>query len=166
MRILLLAVASFPAFVSIVLLLCVSNALETRQTCGRSEIHVRPSFNVLSITQAFEPVFSVLWAAPSYALELIQSGGTRGIPVCRLRSTFNEAAARFPEIYDGFNFRAMAPISRRRPVRCLDRTAGHTHLGRLRVPRVSVHDGGSGRGMRPYSDEAIIVVAEVDENPI
>ena len=104
MWILLLAVASFLAFVSIVLLLCVANALEARQTCRKSEIHVGPSFAALSVTQAFEPIFAVLWEAPIHALELIQSGGTRGIPVSRLRSTFNEAAARFPEIYDGFNF--------------------------------------------------------------
>jgi hypothetical protein len=104
MWVLLLAVASFLAFVSIVLLLCVANALEARETCRKSEIHVGPSFAVLSITQAFEPVFSVLWEAPIHALELIRSGGARGIPVSRLRSTFNEAAARFPEIYDGLNF--------------------------------------------------------------
>ena len=104
MWVLLLAVASFLAFVSIVLLLCVANALEARQTRRKSEIHVEPSFTVLSITQAFEPVFAVLWDAPIHALELIQSGGTRGIPVSRLRSIFNKEAARFPEIYDGLSF--------------------------------------------------------------
>jgi hypothetical protein len=103
MWILLLAVASFLAFVSIVLSLCVANALEARKTFRKSEIHVGPSFAVLSITQAFEPVSSVPWEAPIQALELIQSGGTRGIPVSRLRSTFNEAAARLPEIWDGRN---------------------------------------------------------------
>jgi hypothetical protein len=104
MWVLLLAVASFLAFVSIVLLLWVANTLDARKTCRKSEIHVGPSFAVLPITQAFEPVFAVLWVAPIHALELIRSGGTRGIPVSRLRSTFNEAAARFPEIYDGFGF--------------------------------------------------------------
>ena len=104
MWVLLLAVASFLAFVSIVLLLCVANALEARETCRESEIHAGPSFAVFSITQTFEPVFGALWEAPMHALELIQSGGRRGIPVSRLRSTFNEAAARFPEIYDGFDF--------------------------------------------------------------
>jgi hypothetical protein len=104
MWVLLLAVASFLAFLSIVLLLWVANTFDKRKTCRKSEIHVGPSFAVLSITQAFERVFAVLWDAPIHALELIRSGGTRGIPVSRLQSTFNEAAARFPEIYDGFNF--------------------------------------------------------------
>ncbi|HEX4919557.1 MAG TPA: hypothetical protein VFV92_02330 [Candidatus Bathyarchaeia archaeon] len=104
MWVLFLAVASFLAFVSIVLLLWLANTLEARRACRESEIHAGPSFAVLSITQAFEPVFAVLWEAPIHSLELIQSGGTRGIPVSRLRFTFNQAAACFPEIYDGFGF--------------------------------------------------------------
>ena len=79
MWILFLAVASFHAFVSIVLSLCVANAREARKTFRKSETHAGPSFAVLSITQAFEPVFSVLWEAPIHALELIRSGGS-GVP--------------------------------------------------------------------------------------
>jgi hypothetical protein len=104
MWVLFLAVASIFAFLSITLLLWLADALETRARRPQRKYNVGSPFIVLSIAQAFEPVFSLLWEAPIHALELVQAGGARGIPVSRLRPIFNEAAARFPEIYDGCGF--------------------------------------------------------------
>jgi len=59
---------------------------------------------LLSISEAFDPVYSVLWQAPIAALELIDSAGTSGIPAARLRPIYEQAAARFPEIYEGGGF--------------------------------------------------------------
>jgi hypothetical protein len=104
MWVLLLAVASFLAFLSITLLLWLADALETRARRLKRKYNVGSPFIVLAIAQAFEPVFALLWEAPIHALELVKAGGARGIPVSCLRPVFNEAAARFPEIYDGYGF--------------------------------------------------------------
>ena len=100
----ILAVASFLAFVSIGLLLWLADTLEARKSQLGPRVHVRPRFVFLSIAEAFEPMFAVLWEAPITALELIRSAGEHGIPVSSLRPIFNKAAASFPEIYDGHGF--------------------------------------------------------------
>jgi hypothetical protein len=104
MWVLFLAVASIFAFLSITLLLWLADALETRASRPKRKYNIGSPFIVISIAQAFEPVFALLWEAPIHALELVQAGGARGIPVSRLRPIFNEATARFPEIYDGYSF--------------------------------------------------------------
>jgi hypothetical protein len=103
MWILFLAVASFCAFLSILLLLWLADAFEQRQRCPDRKNNA-PPFIVLSLTEAFEPAFAILWEAPIHALELIQAGGRSGLPASRLRPIFHEAAARFPEIYEGCVF--------------------------------------------------------------
>lgn len=104
MLVLILAVASFLAFVSIGLMLWLADTLEAHKSQLRQKVQVRQPFIFLSIADAFEPMFVVLWEAPIAALELIQSAGQHGIPVSRLRPIFNKAAACFPEIYDGHGF--------------------------------------------------------------
>lgn len=110
MWVLFLAVASFLAFVSIVLLLWLADVLETRKPRPERKVHLEPPFPALSIAQAFEPVFAPLWEAPVQALELVQSGGAHGIAVSRLRPTFNKATARFRKfttamvLNNGFGF--------------------------------------------------------------
>ncbi len=104
MWILLLAGASFIALISIALWLWLADVLEARKSYAERKVLVEPPFTSLSVGQAFEPVFAALWEAPILALELIESGGKRGIAVSRLLSTFHEAGHRFPEIYDGFDF--------------------------------------------------------------
>jgi hypothetical protein len=58
----------------------------------------------LSIGQAFNPIYAILWEAPLTALRLIESSGPSGIRVARVQPIFNQAAACFPEIYDGYTF--------------------------------------------------------------
>lgn len=104
MPVLFLAAASFLFFLFVVVLLCIDNTLESR-TLRRKRIPPQAkSLALLSITEAFDPIFSVLWEAPIAALELIDSAGPAGIPVARLRPIYEGAAARFPEIYDGCSF--------------------------------------------------------------
>jgi len=99
MWILFLAVASFCAFLSI-LLLWLADAFEQRKSYPDRKNNA-PPFIVLSINEAFEPAFAILWEAPIHALELTQTGGRSGVPASRLWPIFHDAAARFPEIYDG-----------------------------------------------------------------
>jgi hypothetical protein len=104
MLVLILAVASFVAFVSIGLMLWLADTLEAHESQLRQKVQVRQAFVFLSIAEAFEPMFAVLWEAPIAALELIESAGQHGIPVSHLHPIFNKAAASFPEIYDGHGF--------------------------------------------------------------
>lgn len=59
---------------------------------------------LLSITEAFDPICAILWEAPITALKLIDSAGPAGIQAARLRPIFIQAAAHFPEIYEGCSF--------------------------------------------------------------
>lgn len=104
MPVLLLAAASFLFFLCVVVLLCIANTLESRTLRRRRIPPQAKSLALLSITEAFDPIYSVLWEAPIAALELIDSAGPAGIPPARLRPIYEGAAARFPEIYDGCSF--------------------------------------------------------------
>ena len=99
-----LAIASLLVFLVIVLLLWLADTLENHRQPTKEELLMAEPFTFLSLPQAFEPMFAVLWEAPIHALELTHDCGTRGILVSRLRSTFDEAARRFPEVYDGYGF--------------------------------------------------------------
>jgi hypothetical protein len=105
---LILAIASFVTFFAIVFLLGLADALESREVrhnvsrCPAASPEEAPPY--LSIPQAFDPVFAVLWDAPVDALKLVDSGGASGIPVSRLRPIVSQAATRFPEFYDGCSF--------------------------------------------------------------
>jgi hypothetical protein len=104
MPVLILATASFLFFFFVVALLCIANTLELRTLRRKRILTQAKPLALLSITEAFDPIYSVLWEAPIAALELINSAGTSGMPVARLRPLYDEAAARFPEIYDDCSF--------------------------------------------------------------
>jgi len=103
MPVLILAIASFVVVLVIVVLLAIADTLESRAIRHRRDLaSARPP--LLSISEAFDPVYSVLWQAPIAALKLIDSGGTSGILAARLRPIYEQAAPRFPEIYEGCGF--------------------------------------------------------------
>jgi hypothetical protein len=104
MWVLFLAVASFLAYVGIVALLCLAEGLESRTRRARPPIRRVDPFSTLNLAQAFEPTFAALWEAPIRALSRLSSAGAEGLPASQLRSIYREAAARFPEIYDGYHF--------------------------------------------------------------
>ena len=65
---------------------------------------LKTSPTTLSIGQAFDPIYAVLWEEPLAALRLIESSRPSDMRVERLQPIFNQAAVRFPEIYDGHTF--------------------------------------------------------------
>jgi hypothetical protein len=101
MLVLFLAVASVLVFVTVLLLLWIADRLESRER-RRKQCPLRPVV-LISVDQAFDPVFAVLWEAPILALQRIESAG-REVEIVRLYPIFSRAAKRFPEIYDGFRF--------------------------------------------------------------
>lgn len=101
MTVLLLAIASFVAVVFVVWL--AADTLESRAVRHRSDVVSAQPFS-LSISEAFDPIHSILWQAPLAALELIDSGGKSGLPVTKLHPIYDEAARCFPEIYEGCAF--------------------------------------------------------------
>ena len=104
MPMLILAIASFLVFVAIVVLLLIADVLESRAIRHKRNLTLANPLALLSIPEAFDPVYSILWEAPVAALKLMDSAGTSGIPAARLRPIYEEAAARFPEIYEGCGF--------------------------------------------------------------
>lgn len=104
MPVLILAIASFLVFFAIVVLLLIADTLESRTIRHKKNLTLAKPLALLSIADAFDPIYSVLWEGPVAALNLIDSAGRAGVPVARLRPIYEEAAARFPEIYDGCGF--------------------------------------------------------------
>jgi hypothetical protein len=100
----LLAIAVFVAFFLIVAGLGVASTRESREIHRQTIAAPAKPRSLLSITDAFDPIYAILWQAPIAALELIESAGAPGIPVARLHSIFVKAAASFPEIYEGCSF--------------------------------------------------------------
>ncbi len=106
MPVLILAIASFLLFVAIVVLLAIAGTVESLAIGHKVKLASANLQALLSIAEAFDPIYSVLWEAPVAALTLIDSAGIFGIPAGKLRSIYAEAAHRFPEIYDGCSFAA------------------------------------------------------------
>jgi len=104
MPVLILAIASFLVFFAIVVLLLIADTLESRAIRHKRNLALAKPLALLSIAEAFDPIYSVPWEAPVAALKLIDSAGLSGIPVARLRPIYEEAAVRFPEIYEGCAF--------------------------------------------------------------
>jgi len=104
MPVLILAIASFLVFVAIAVLLFIADTLESRAIRQKRNLTLAKPLALLSIVEAFDPIYSVLWAAPVAALKLIDAAGISGTPVARLRPIYEEGAVRFPEIYDGYGF--------------------------------------------------------------
>jgi len=103
MLVLILAAGSFLVFIAILACLFVAHTLESREITRKRNIWTHRPVRLLSITQAFEPIYTPLWEAPISALQLVNSGKT-GIAVNRLQPIFQHAASAFPEIFDGCEF--------------------------------------------------------------
>ena len=104
MPVLILGTASVLLFFFVVALLSIANTLESQTLQRKRILMLSKPLALLSITDAFDPIYSVLWEAPITALGLIDAAGASGLPGARLRPLYDEAAARFPEIYDGYSF--------------------------------------------------------------
>lgn len=64
----------------------------------------RKPFSIIRVADAFEPETSILWETQMPALELISSGGWRGLPRETLRSLYVRSVALYPELYEGTEF--------------------------------------------------------------
>jgi hypothetical protein len=103
MLVLILAAGSFLVFIAVLACLVVAHTLESREITRRRNLWSHRPVKLLSITQAFEPIYAPLWEAPVSALQLVNSAKTE-ISAARLQPIFRRAAAGFPEIYEGCEF--------------------------------------------------------------
>lgn len=81
-------------------------AVAIRKTGRRA---IRPAsddqpFTVLSLPQAFDPDYTIIWDTQVPALELILRAGPSGLPIRRLRAWYRDSARHYPELYDGSSF--------------------------------------------------------------
>jgi hypothetical protein len=102
MTLFFLAIASFLA-VGVFVVWLIADTRESRSVPHQRDVASVEPF-LLSISEAFDPIHSILWQAPIAAFELIDTGGESGIPITKLRPIYDEAARRFPEIYEGYGF--------------------------------------------------------------
>ena len=102
MTLFFLAISSFLA-VGFLVVWLIADTRESRSIRHQRDVTSVEPF-LLSISEAFDSIHSILWQAPIAALELMDSGGNSGIPVVKLRPIYDEAAHRFPEIYEGHCF--------------------------------------------------------------
>jgi hypothetical protein len=103
MLVLIFAAGSFLMFIAILACLFVAHTLESREVTRKRNVWTHRPVRLLSITQAFEPIYAPLWEAPVNALQLVSSAKS-GIPANRLQPIFHRASAAFPEIYEGCEF--------------------------------------------------------------
>ncbi len=61
-------------------------------------------FTVLSVPQAFDPDYAIIWGTQIPALELVVNAGASGLPVRQLLCWYEDSARHYPELYDGSNF--------------------------------------------------------------
>ena len=103
MLVLIFAAGSFLVFIAILACLFVAHTLESREVTRKRNIWTQRPVRLLSITQAFEPIYAPLWEAPTAALQLVSSAKS-GTPANRLQPIFRRAYRAFPEIYEGCEF--------------------------------------------------------------
>lgn len=58
----------------------------------------------LSVVQAFERAYILIWGSQIAALQFLNSAGAEGVSVEFLRPWYDQAAAREPVLYDGYAF--------------------------------------------------------------
>ena len=103
MLVLILAAGSFLMFVAILACLFIAHTLESREITRKRNLWTQSHVRLLSITQAFEPIYAPLWEAPIAALQVVNSAKW-GTPAGRLEPIYRQASTAFPEIYDGCEF--------------------------------------------------------------
>jgi hypothetical protein len=95
MWVLVLAIASFLGFVSIVLLLSLADDLGQRNRPPAQQLYIAEPFTSLfSVLAVLDAIFTALWDAQIRALGLIRAAMARATPVSQLRSTISETASR------------------------------------------------------------------------
>jgi hypothetical protein len=104
MMVALLTVASFLVSLTAFVMLWIANRNGSQAKCEDRSAHLDGPGILLSVEQAFDPLYAMLWDAPIAALQLVDSAGPSGVSPRRLRPIFSETADHFPEIYEGCTF--------------------------------------------------------------
>lgn len=100
----LLTVASFLVSLTALVILWIANRNGSPAKCEDGSAHLDGPRILLSVEQAFDPLYAMLWDAPMAVLQLLDSAGASGVLPHRLRPIFSETAGHFPEIYEGCTF--------------------------------------------------------------
>lgn len=106
MPVLILAVLSVILFVVTLVLLgfaeIAENKRKKKQAVGYTD--EGGPFRILSVCDAFEEEYAVLWETQAPALSLIASAGIKGASRKQLLAAYQRAAEQFPELYEGSCF--------------------------------------------------------------
>jgi hypothetical protein len=102
--VLILAILSVVLFVVTLGLLGFAEISETRKLRTLDSATTGSPFRVLSVCDAFEPDYAVLWETQVPALRRIAAAGPKGVARNQLFALHHRSATCFPELYDGSGF--------------------------------------------------------------
>lgn len=104
MPVLILGLISAVVFIGTLILMGIANAAEERQIKRISVLIPGAPFRVLSICDAFEAEYAILWETQVPALRLIASEGAKGVSIEKLQKFYDRSCHLYPELYDGSSF--------------------------------------------------------------
>lgn len=104
MPVLILALLSVVLFIVTLVLLGFAEAAENRKMRMLDIMDDGSPFRVLSVCDAFEPEYAVLWETQAPALRLIAAAAKRGVPRQALLTQYRRTSRMFPELYEGTSF--------------------------------------------------------------
>jgi hypothetical protein len=105
MPILILALLSVILFIVTLVLLGFAEASEARKMRMADVSLEGTPFRVLSVCDAFEPEYAVLWETQAPALQYVATAGAKGVTRPHLYAFYKRAACRYPELYEGSSFK-------------------------------------------------------------
>ena len=104
MPVLILALLSVVLFIVTLVLLGFAEAAENRKIRLLDIVDDGSPFRVLSVCDAFEAEYAVLWETQAPALRLIAAATKKGIPKQALLTQYRRTSRIFPELYEGTSF--------------------------------------------------------------
>lgn len=104
MPVLILAIISVVLFIVTLVLLGFAEAAEARKMRALDSAAGGCPFRVLSVCDAFEPDYAVLWETQAPTLRYIAASGTKGVAKHHLFILYRRAASEFPELYEGSSY--------------------------------------------------------------
>jgi len=102
--VLILAILSVVLFVVTLSLLGFAEVAETRRLRALDTARTGCAFRVLSVCDAFEPDYAVLWETQVPVLRRIAAAGGKGVARNQMFVLYRRAANCYPELYDGSGF--------------------------------------------------------------
>lgn len=91
----------------VIILVSLLVAVATRKTSSsQSKLEHAGLFTALSLSQAFDPDYVILWQTQLPVLDFINSAGRRGRQMGDLAPLYALSARQYPELYEGTGFAA------------------------------------------------------------